>query len=87
MTIEEAKNTLEIAEENLSCDDCLDYNQMEDCPNDSDCIISTAFHKAIASLEALEEIRQEAIDAIEDGLYIRNSRILDIIDKHMGETE
>ena len=46
-----------------------------------------AIDKAIASLNALEEIRQEAIDAIEDGLYVRNSRILDIIDKHMGETE
>lgn len=46
-----------------------------------------ALEMAIASLEALEEIRQEAVDTIEDGLYVRNSRILDIIDKHMGEKE
>ena len=46
-----------------------------------------AFEIAIASLEALKEIRQEAMDAIEDGLYVRNTRILDIIDKHMKEVE
>lgn len=40
---------------------------------------------AIASMKALEDIRQEAVDAIEDGLYVRNSRILDIIDKHLHE--
>lgn len=43
----------------------------------------TALEMAIASLEALEEIRREAVDAIEDGLYVRNTRILDIIQKHM----
>lgn len=47
----------------------------------------SALTLAIASLEALEEIRQEAVDAIEDGLYVRNSRILDIIDKHIKEVE
>ena len=45
----------------------------------------TALDMAIASLEALKEIRQEAVDAIEDGLYVRNTRILDIIEKHIKD--
>lgn len=44
-----------------------------------------AIEMAMASLEALEEIRQEAVDAIEDGLYVRNTRILDIIEKHIKD--
>lgn len=59
MTIDEAIITLGVAEENLSCDDCLYYNQMEDCPNGEDCIIATAFHMAIASLEAWKKVKAE----------------------------
>lgn len=42
---------------------------------------------AIACMNALEEIRQDAVDAIEDGLYVRNTRILDIIDKYLKDGE
>ena len=61
MTIDEIKKTLAVVEENLNCYDCLYYTQMEDCPNDSDCIIATAFHKAIASLEAWDKVKAEII--------------------------
>lgn len=51
MTREQAIMTLMVVDENATCDDCLYYNQMEDCPNDEDCIIRQALDMAIKALE------------------------------------
>ena len=50
MTREEAIEVLKIADENASCDDCLYYAQIEDCPLDDDCIIRKAISVAIQAL-------------------------------------
>ena len=50
MTREEAIDVLKIADENASCDDCLYYAQIEDCPLDDDCIIRKAISVAIQAL-------------------------------------
>ena len=51
MTREEAIEILKAVDENASCDDCLYYAQMEDCPTDDDCIIRKAIWMAIKALE------------------------------------
>lgn len=50
MTREQAIITLKVVDENASCDDCLYYNQMEDCPDNEDCIIRQALEMSIEAL-------------------------------------
>ena len=50
MTNQESILVLQVADENASCDDCLYYNQMEDCPKDEECIVRQAIYKAIKAL-------------------------------------
>lgn len=50
MTREEAIEVLKLVDENVSCDDCLYYAQMEDCPTDEDCIIVQAVRMAKQAL-------------------------------------
>ena len=50
MTRAEAIEVLKLVEENVSCDDCLYYAQMEDCPIDEDCIIVQAVRMAKQAL-------------------------------------
>ena len=68
MTREEAIEVLKLVDENASCDDCLYYAQMEDCPTDEDCIIRQALDMAIQALQAQADgdyiSRQDAIDAM-----------------------
>lgn len=86
MTREEAIKVLNAVDENASCDDCLYYAQMEDCPTDDDCIIRKAIWMAISALEQepLKNIREEIASHIggcgflNDGLDVA----LRIIDKH-----
>ena len=66
MTREEAMETLMIVDENASCDNCLYYAQMEDCPDDEDCVIRQALYMAIEALkqEPNEDCisREQALD-------------------------
>lgn len=55
MTREEAIEVLKLVDENASCDDCLYYAQMEDCPTDEDCIIRQALDMAIQALQAQDK--------------------------------
>ena len=55
MNKEEAAEVLKIVEENVSCDDCLYYGQMEDCPDDDDCIIARALEEAIEAIQGRKE--------------------------------
>lgn len=59
MTNQETVTTLMVVEENISCDDCLYYSQMEDCPTDDNCIVAKAIWKAINALSAIEGIKAE----------------------------
>ena len=52
MTKNKAIEVLKIVDENASCDDCLYYGQMEDCPNDENCIIREAIEMAIDELKS-----------------------------------
>lgn len=101
MTREEAIETLMIVDENASCDNCLYYAQMEDCPDDEDCVIRQALDMAINALEQendlnemFENIKTE-IDFIPtygakfaDGsinVHVNKKDVLQIIDKHTKE--
>ena len=67
MTKQEAIITLKIVDENASCDECLYYNQMEDCPSDEDCIIRQALEMAIDVLETVNKIECiSKVESVED---------------------
>lgn len=89
MTNQEAVTTLMVVEENISCDDCLYYSQMEDCPTDDNCIVAKAIWKAINALSVIEDIKQEIYKTIDehDSVYYTSAlhKALEIIDKHLGK--
>lgn len=92
MTNQEAVMTLMVVEENISCDDCLYYSQMEDCPTDDNCIVAKAIWKAINALSAIEGIKAEiehlTCRQYEYKLMLDREEVLEIIDKHTkGDSE
>ena len=71
ITRTEAIEVLKVVDENASCDDCLYYAQMEDCPTNDDCIIRKAIWLAISYLECgkmlevcYDQVKQERDIAI-----------------------
>lgn len=72
MTREEAIEVLKLVEENASCDDCLYYAQMEDCPTDEDCIIVQAVRMAKQALS--KEPCDDAISRKDAEQMFRNIR-------------
>ena len=65
MTREEAIEVLKLVDENASCDDCLYYVQMEDCPTDEDCIIRQALDMAIQALENIGHLKDRPCSVCE----------------------
>lgn len=79
MTREEAIEVLKLVDENASCDDCLYYAQMEDCPTDEDCIIRKAIEMAIQALS--QEPCDDAISRADAQTEIMMSKSLVSFDR------